>query len=60
MDAYNAAVGSLERNVLPGARRFIELGVQPKKDLAEIPGVEATTRRVQSPEALPPTDDAEE
>jgi DNA recombination protein RmuC len=60
VDAYNAAVGSLERNVLPGARRFIELGVQPKKDLAEIPGVEATTRRVQSPEALPPTDDAEE
>lgn len=27
VDAYNRAVGSFERNVMPGARRFGELGV---------------------------------
>ena len=60
VDAYNAAVGSLERNVLPGARRFIELGVQQKKDLPELTGVEANTRRVQDQPPLPSPGEAEE
>jgi DNA recombination protein RmuC len=33
--AYNASVGSLERRVLPSARRFTDLGVQPRRELAE-------------------------
>ena len=33
VDHYNKAVGSLERQVLPGARKFNELGVQAKKEL---------------------------
>ena len=33
VDNYNRAVASLERKVLPGARKFVELGVHPKKEL---------------------------
>jgi len=33
VEHYNRAVGSLERNVLPGARKFTELGVHPRKEL---------------------------
>ena len=35
VDAYNRAIGSLDRQVLPGARKFKELGIQPKKQLEE-------------------------
>jgi DNA recombination protein RmuC len=42
--AYNQAVGSLERMVLPGARKFTELGVDPKNPLPELPEIETGTR----------------
>jgi DNA recombination protein RmuC len=42
--AYNASVGSLERRVLPSARRFTELGVQPRRELAELKTVEELPR----------------
>ena len=42
--AYNASVGSLERRVLPSARRFTELGVQPRRALAELKPVEEVPR----------------
>ena len=41
---FNDAVGSLERQVLPAARRFAELGVQPKKDMPELEPVETAPR----------------
>lgn len=44
--AYNAAVGSLERNVLPGARKFTELGVRGERPLDELPAVETAIRPV--------------
>jgi DNA recombination protein RmuC len=42
--AYNASVGSLERRVLPSARRFTELGVQPRRELTELKAVEEMPR----------------
>jgi DNA recombination protein RmuC len=44
VDAYNSAVGSLERQVLPGARKFTELGLRPGKEIAEIAPVEKLAR----------------
>lgn len=43
---YNSAIGSLERNVLPGARKFHELGLQSKKDIPEPKALEETPRTV--------------
>ena len=42
--AYNQAVGSLERRVLPSARRFTELGVNPRQRLEPVKLVEETPR----------------
>ena len=40
VDAYNSAVGSLERQVLPGARKFTELGLRPGREIEEIAPVD--------------------
>lgn len=42
--AYNRAVGSFEGSLLPGARKFTELGARGAKDLPALPGVETTVR----------------
>ena len=44
VDAYNSAVGSLERQVLPQARRFSELGVPAEAPLAELEPIEQPVR----------------
>ena len=44
VDAYNAAVGSLERQVLPGARKFTELGVRPTAEIETIDLIERLAR----------------
>jgi len=46
VDAYNSAVGSLERQVLPGARKFTELGLRPPRDIEELTPVDKLTRDV--------------
>ena len=46
--AYNQAVGSLEGRVLPGARKFSELGVRPRKALDSPTAVEASARPIKS------------
>ena len=55
VDAYNSAVGSLERQVLPQARRFTELGAVSGEAL---PAVEPVDRLVRSvhlhPDDQPP------
>ena len=50
--AFNDAVGSLESRVMPSARRFTELGVDAKKEIAELTPVEKTSRKLQSTELL--------
>ena len=50
MDHYNKAVGSLERQVLPGARRFTEMGIHPSKELEELSPIERTARNIDAPE----------
>jgi len=44
VDHYNKAVGSLERSVLPGARKFVEMGVRPKKTLEKLESIESVPR----------------
>jgi DNA recombination protein RmuC len=42
--AFNSAVGSLERRVLPSARRFTELGVQPREPLPALKTIDEAPR----------------
>lgn len=44
VENYNRAVGSLERKVLPGARKFVELGVHAKKKLEKVETLEPVPR----------------
>jgi len=44
VDAYNSALGSLERQVLPGARRFTELGAATGEPLASPEPIERLVR----------------
>jgi DNA recombination protein RmuC len=54
--AFNMAVGSLERSVLPGARKFAELGVRTDKPIEELAQVEVTARLTEgaAPRLAPP------
>lgn len=46
VEAYNRAVGSLERSVLPGAKRFTELGIAEKKSIASLEPIATAAREV--------------
>ncbi|HET7755968.1 MAG TPA: DNA recombination protein RmuC [Steroidobacteraceae bacterium] len=58
VEAYNAAVGSLERQVLPQARRFTELGVTADAPLASLEAVSQLARNAGGAAGAGP-DDAE-
>lgn len=47
VDAFNSAIGSLERQVLPGARKFTELGVRPEREIDMIEPIDKLTRELQ-------------
>lgn len=44
VENYNKAVGSLERSVLPGARKFVELGVHEKKEIEKLDTLDPVPR----------------
>ena len=55
--SFNEAVGSLERSVLPSARRFGQLGVPADGDIPSLDPIDRATRTLQAPEfraELPP------
>jgi DNA recombination protein RmuC len=58
--AFNASVGSLERMVLPSARRFTDLGVQPRQRVVPPKSIDEPTREVapavDSPSAAEPAE----
>jgi len=45
---FNSAVGSLERQVLPGARKFTEMGISSKSEITELPPIEQQPRQLQN------------
>lgn len=47
VDSFNSAVGSLERQVLPGARKFTELGVRPDREIETLEPIDRLTREPQ-------------
>ena len=50
VESFNKAVGSFDTRVLPGARRFVELGINTRKQVPEPDQIEHGTRRVESRE----------
>ncbi|HET9453121.1 MAG TPA: DNA recombination protein RmuC, partial [Gemmatimonadaceae bacterium] len=60
VDTFNKSVGSLERNVLPQARRFRELGATTAAELDDIGVVDTALRVLEAPDVaqaiLPPID----
>ena len=52
VDSYNKAVGSLERQVLTGARRLEELGVNTGESIENLEPIDQTVRELQVPPGL--------
>lgn len=50
-ESFNSAVGSLERMVLPQARRFRDLGAASGAELPEVEPIESQSRQLAAPEA---------
>jgi DNA recombination protein RmuC len=60
IDAFNSAVGSLERNVLPQARKFTELGASTDAPIDPVEQLEKGVRSLASASIEPPALDAPE
>lgn len=56
VDHFNKAVGSFEHQLIPGARRFPEMGVRSGKDIAQLDPLDKLPRAVDRP---PGDDDGE-
>lgn len=55
--SYNSAVGSMERKVLPQARRFRDLGATSADEIPSIESIDVTLRRLDAPETPAPPPD---
>lgn len=51
LDHYNKAVGSFERQVIPGARKFAEMGITSRKPPQEIDQIEKGVRQLEGASA---------
>jgi DNA recombination protein RmuC len=56
-DAYDRFVGSLEQKVLPGARRFRELGVHAAEEIETTEQLRLSVRPITRPELLDQSDE---
>lgn len=54
VEAYNSAVGSLERKVLPQARKFRELGGWSAGDISTLDSIDTSMRRLDIPAETSP------
>ncbi|WP_017573195.1 DNA recombination protein RmuC [Nocardiopsis halotolerans] len=52
VEFYDKTIGSLERSVLPAARRFPELGVATSKEMPELGPMGSLTREMKAPELV--------
>lgn len=50
VDNFNKAVGSYDSRVLPGARKFVDMGISAREDPTEPVQIERGTRKVQAVE----------
>lgn len=44
---FNSAVGSLEKNVMPSGRKFLEMGIRAKTEVSDLQPIEKQVREVQ-------------
>jgi DNA recombination protein RmuC len=56
-DHYDRFIGSLEQNVVPGARKLKELGVSSNKELEMPEALHLTVRRIKKTDLMRPGDD---
>lgn len=47
VDHYNKSIGSLERQVMPSGRKFVEMGIRAKTEITELQPIEKQVREVQ-------------
>ena len=55
VEAFNKAVGSYDSRVLPGAKKFIDMGISAKKELPRVEQIERAARLVESREQIEKT-----
>jgi len=49
VEHFNKTVGSIERQVLPSGKRFLEMGIRAKEELEAVPPIETQIRQVSEP-----------